>query len=362
MLFPYKQVPHQMRYMQYFVNYIFNKVWCKAPNNVYSVELYKGMPKLYTLMNEFSLQDMAGKLEKDGKPYGAAGFFYKNVNEIFNEFQALQPTEIAKLQKYFSINNNIRVLCEGGAQPLRYKHNETEALKIKIKSFFSNLYSSGFFKLKSVVDIIGSDLHGHYREFARKNGLVCCPFCGLQPMDNEYDPTREAYDHYLPASKYPFNSVSLNNLAPSCYKCNSQNKGDKDPLKIDDTNPSRAFYPYTRRPYGIAISLNFLCENRHPANTNEIEVELSCHGYEQELETWDQLYNIRDRYAAKCCSSRVSKAWLNRIKIECKNYGRSPEEALEVELLACNEEPWFEAAFLKSAYLQESQSKGLFTF
>lgn len=353
MLFPYSPIRHGMRQMHFFVTYIFAKVWCKAPSKDYSLDLFSGFKSLHAIMEELDREDKAGK-EK-----GAGAFFYKNVNEIFNEFKALQPSEIKELRKCFLNNNNIQALCEGRIDPSRYPRKFTRVLDQKINEFFSKLYSSGFFNLKIVKDNIGTDIHDHYKAFAKANAIPCCPFCGLQPMDTEYNSSREAYDHYLPSSVYPFNSVNFKNLAPACHKCNSQYKGAKDPLVCDQGGRRRAFYPYSLRNYNIQLSIKFLNPGQYPAELGEIQIELMCPDFEEELITWDSIYQIKERLSAKCCSGPVSKAWMNRIQIECLNYGRTPEQALEAELLACGESPWVDASFLKAAYLQEVDRAGL---
>lgn len=364
MLFPYDQVPHKMRYMHGFIAYIFARVWCRAGTTEYSLDLFSGMPKLHVIMEELDRQDKATEEEvyqqgKAGKVHGAGAFFYRYVNEIFNEFKDLQAHQLKALKKQFLANNNIQALCEGRASPVRYSSSANTELDKKIRGFFSKLYSSGFFNLKIVKNTIGANLQDHYNDFARENDLPCCPFCGLQSMDNEYDPTREAYDHYLPASVYPFNSVNLKNLAPACHKCNSQNKGAKDPLLDEAGNARKAFFPYSKSSYNIGISLQFLTREQFPACAKDIQVDFNCPGFEQELETWNHLYRIKDRLSAKCSSNAIRNAWLNRIRIECQNYKRSPKEALKAELETCSESPWVDSAFLKSAYLQEADRKGL---
>jgi hypothetical protein len=339
--------------MHAFVTYIFAKVWCKAPDHDYSIDLFRGLTSLYSIMEQLDREDKAGA-EK-----GAGALFYRHVNEIFIEFKFLSPDEIKDFRKLFLTNNNIQALCEGRLSPFRYPVGSTASLQSKIKKFFSELYGSGFFNLKVVKDNIGANLHDHYKVFAKANAMPCCPFCGLQPMDSEYDPTREAYDHYLPSSVYPFNSVNFRNLAPACHKCNSQYKLAKDPLMSDDGIQRRAFYPYSSQVNNIQISVQFLNNGQRPTDPMHIQVDLECPGYEEEIATWDALYKIRQRYIAKCCRPAVNKAWLNRILIECRNYGTSPHQALEAELLACSESPWVESSFLKAAYLREADRAGL---
>lgn len=353
MLYPYKRPRHPMRAMHGFITYIFDKVWCCAPNEEYSLELFKGFPNLYAVMYELHRADLAGE-EK-----GAGAFFYRYVNKIFKEFKSLSSEELKFYRKAFRDNNHIQALCEGRKEPVRYIAGTQSPLMGSVEAFFSKLYSCGFFSLKVVKEHIGADLQKHYSDFAYLNKMPCCPFCGLLPMDSEYDPTREAYDHYLPSSKYPFNSVNLRNLAPSCYKCNSQNKGPKDPLHDEAGNRSKAFYPYSSDGYQIKVSMHFKSAARLPAEEDEIYIDLSCAGYEEEIATWDRLYKIRKRYVAKCLSSSGAKYWLQRVLDENKNYKQVSQDALSKELKQFESFPWHESNFLKRAFFDACQEVAL---
>ncbi|WDZ72753.1 hypothetical protein PWW31_02040 [Vibrio harveyi] len=116
-------------------------------------------------MEELDRQDKAGKED------GSGAFFYKYVNGIFNEFKTLQPTELKELRLQFLRNNNIKALCEGRANPVRYSSVAQTELDKKIKKFFSELYSCGFFNLKIVRETIGANLHDHYNDFAKR--MIC---------------------------------------------------------------------------------------------------------------------------------------------------------------------------------------------
>jgi len=347
MLFPYQRVRNRMKGMHSFVAYIFARVWCRAPANDYSIALFHGLPSLYYVMNELYRDDLAG-INK-----GAGAFFYRSVNEIFLEFKQLTPPEIKHYRNMFMNNNNIQELCEGKKNATRYAEMPKDLLQAKIEAFCSTLYSSGFFELAAVKQQIGANLRDHYKEFSKLNNMPCCPFCGLIPMDSEFDPTKEAYDHYLPSSKYPFNSVNLRNLAPACYKCNSQNKGAKDPLLPENGIKTKAFYPYTSSKYPIQVSVKFKTPDQVPSTLEDINIELTCAGHEEEIDTWDRLYKVRTRYAAKCLTSGRS-FWLQRILDEKNNYPFISQDALDRELQGCVDFPWHDANFLKSAFLAES--------
>ena len=353
MLFPYKRPRHPMRAMHGFVTYIFAKVWCRAPNEEYSLELFKGLQPLYSIMDELHRADLAGT-EK-----GAGAFFYRCVNQIFKEFKQLGPAEIRSYRRMFRGNNNIQALCEGRKEPVRYIASAQNELMKKVEEFFSKLYSCGFFELAIVKKNIGAGLKEHYKEFSSLNDMPCCPFCGLLPMDSEFDPTREAYDHYLPASKYPFNSVNLRNLAPACYKCNSQNKGAKDPLQNEAGVESRAFYPYAVDRYKIQVSVHFKSAVQLPEEEWDICVSLSCAGYDEEIETWDRLYKVRKRYEAKCKSSSGVRCWLQRVLDESENYQQFSQDSLSKELAQCGRFPWHESNFLKGAFFDACRQVGM---
>ena len=85
------------------------------------------------------------------------------------------------------------------------------------------------------------DLHGEWNAyfFVYETGLRTCPYCNRQyitPILTSSGQTRGTLDHFLPKSKYPYFSMSLCNLVPTCYSCNSSLKGDKD-FDLDDINP-----------------------------------------------------------------------------------------------------------------------------
>lgn len=64
--------------------------------------------------------------------------------------------------------------------------------------------------------------------------LTPCPFCAYDSVEivrsarKTYIP---ALDHFLPKSKYPFLALSINNLLPSCHRCNSSFKKEADMLE-----------------------------------------------------------------------------------------------------------------------------------
>jgi len=359
MLFPYKYISHSMEKMQEFIDFIFYEVWCKAPFAEYGIHLFETNTDLYDIMDELFRRDLAEKLKDDG----AAKFFYEGVNDIFNEFVSLTAEEITEYQLHFRANNDIEQSCAGRKDytPVTYPSLNPSKVQLnhKLKSFYKNLYSSGFLGLSKTAEKIGL-LRDYYDCLVRENDEGVCPFCGLLPVDGEFDPTREAFDHYLPKSKYPFNSVNLKNLAPSCNKCNSGNKRDIDPLHDKAGNRRKAFYPFSTTHTGIKITVSILHRRWDGLRPDDISVGLCSAANSEEIDTWKELYRIDQRYSARCCYKNGGNAWLNRIFNECQNYGQSRTEMFTAEIQSATTNPWFESNFLKKAFLEGCQKAGLF--
>lgn len=351
MLFPYTYIQHPMEKMHEFIAFIFNEVWCKATEEEYGIHLFEPMPELNMIMIELNRLDLADKL-KDG----AGKFFYESVNEIFNEFEKLASDDIEQYKSFFDENNMIEELCSGATDinPVTYEqlNPDENALDDKIRQFFKKLYSSGFFDLKFVKDSVGSSIGEYYRAFVRENNDGTCPFCGLLPLDGEYDPTREAFDHYLPKGKYPFNSVNLKNLAPSCYKCNSGNKLDQDPIHDKSDNRRKAFYPFSQTQSDITITITVNDRNWSPPTPEKFSVNIQSINFQEETITWNELFRIEQRYASKCCKKDGGLNWLNRVLNEHQNYNLTRQQMLAAELQSANSSPWVDANFLKKAFLE----------
>lgn len=358
MLFPYTYVPHQMEKMQEFIDFIFYEVWCKAPTMEYGIHLFEPLEPLYKVMNELYTRDLADNL-KDG----AGRWFYQSVNEIFNEFKKLNANDIETYAQYHKANNLIEELCSNNLchSPLRYSDWSVPKndLNSKIEDFFTKLYSSGFFGLSFVREAVGSDLSSYYDDFVRANNAGCCPFCGLLPIDNEFDPTREAFDHYLPKSKYPFNSVNLKNLAPSCNKCNSGNKRDEDPLNNKAGDRRKAFYPFSKTDTTLHIEIDVHSEDWVDPKPTDFAISILSTMYPEEAVTWNDLFRIKDRYSAKCCDNGGGLYWRRRVLEENENYGLSVEEMFNAEITTAAKFPWSESNFLKKAFLEGCYKAGI---
>ena len=294
MLFPYQYVPHNMEKMQDYINFIFDEVWCKAKDQDYDIEaLFADNDDLKQLIIELHTSEVKG-----------ADFFLTGLQLVFRDFKLLSDCELLSIKDWYSANNNIELAClaDPSVTPVTYLEVSvlSEDLARHLKDFFKNLYSQSFLSLSSVSSRIG-EIDNHYQTFMEKNKSGKCPFCGLNDLKGIYHSKREAYDHFLPKGKYPFNSINFRNLVPACHECNSTYKLSidplyygKDPLLKQTGNRRKAFYPYsTSMSYSINLNIGINTQNWSQITSDNIT-----------LKNWANRIKRTAGYLARCLWNR----------------------------------------------------------
>ncbi|MFV8361448.1 hypothetical protein [Flavobacterium sp. LS1P3] len=77
-------------------------------------------------------------------------------------------------------------------------------------------------------------------EYTNELGFNVCPYCNrnyIHTLRTEKGSTRPELDHFYPKSIYPFLSISIYNLIPSCHICNSNLKGSINFYKNEHLHP-----------------------------------------------------------------------------------------------------------------------------
>lgn len=71
--------------------------------------------------------------------------------------------------------------------------------------------------------------------------IITCPYCNLSfahtIFRDEQGAIRPTLDHYFDKATYPFLAISIENLVPSCYSCNSSLKGTRNFYKEPHLHP-----------------------------------------------------------------------------------------------------------------------------
>jgi hypothetical protein len=349
MLFPYTYVPHQMEKMQEFIDFIFYEVWCKAPTSgLFGLNLFDANAELREVMETFFYSDSAG-----------ADFFYGNVELIHGLFSVLSTAEIAQFQLWYQGNNDIQKVCDNDptTQLARYTDIAVNHQNIaeQLGNFFKGLYSQSLLNLAVLKEKIGN-IDDHYKSFVQINNLGKCPFCGIHDIKGENHSYREAYDHYLPKARYPFNSINFRNLAPACHECNSTYKLSKDPTH-SQTGRRKAFYPYAPAASSINMKVDLQHSNIKKLTQADINLQFGPAGINEQIETWKDVYGIEERYKAKLCSADAFD-WIEQFRIlnRRKRYAaRDYLDDIDQSALYAN------CNFLKKAFMEACCNNGLLT-
>tara|TARA_R110002072_G_scaffold3149_7_gene23516 strand:- start:2008 stop:3066 length:1059 start_codon:yes stop_codon:yes gene_type:complete len=350
-----------MENMQSYIDYIFNNVWCKAKNKKYDVNsLFKGNKELKDIIIELDTSELKG-----------AEFFLKGLQLIFEDFKSLKPAQIKLLKHWYQSNNNIELCClrDSSVSPVTYADISaaiSSEFSKHLKDFYKNLYSQDFLALESIKNRVG-DIDEHYQRFMSINKKGKCPFCGINIMKGIYHTKREAYDHYLPKDKYPFNSINFYNLVPACHECNSSYKLSinpllpiKNPLISGASEGRKAFYPFSSNTYSIKIEMVLSTSNWNDISPDDIQINMKPNSLREMIDTWLDVYGIDERYKAKCCGESDGKGWIVQVLDEWKHDGREPDEFLKTLSRQTRNTPYCDDNFLKKPFLDACQKRGLF--
>lgn len=135
------------------------------------------------------------------------------------------------------------------------------------------------------------------KELAEKLNVKTCPYCNMHYTlfaegNNKKRLAKFQFDHFFDKSDYPFLSMSLYNLIPSCAVCNQGKSTGKVSLKF--------------HPYHSAICDQFHFEVINPQSLfsgaklgkDQIDIKLvkdTC--TQQELDVFDNTFNIKTLYS-----------------------------------------------------------------
>jgi hypothetical protein len=184
-----------------------------------------------------------------------------------------------------------------------------EPIRIPIK----NLFEIAFEKLTPLK--LRDKQYKHIYDTASHH---VCPFCGCEYFDAPGAP-REALDHFLPESKYPFAAANLRNLVPMGNKCNSRYKLAQDILWNDNGTRRKVFDPYNHTYIRISLdrSQPFVGDRGNPCWN--IDFEPDC----EEIATWDAVFKIRERYTRDVLNGSF-RTWLSQFASWCRSANLFP--------------------------------------
>lgn len=125
-----------------------------------------------------------------------------------------------------------------------------------------------------------------------------CYFCNIHFV-NEYKVSEDNYkneftlDHYYDKSNYPYLALSLYNLIPSCYTCNSKLKKTKE-LNILAPN-SKQFDFHQKVKFKLFLEPS--CKNLHIKSKDDIDIPLK-EQFTNKYDKYIEIFKLNERYKA----------------------------------------------------------------
>jgi hypothetical protein len=279
MLRLYKPIQHDIFKLQTMLKQLVCNVWCGANAN-----------------------DCESKLDADFKVlYQKYDWLKLKVDKIYIKCKKLSSDERKAIKDAFETNNKIEELCNGTIIPT-YLNQLNSVVENLMKPLLVDFYEDLLKKAK-----VPGTKKDYYEKLVEENEFKDCPCCGLIYFEPKDSDNREAFDHYLPKSIYPFSSVNFQNLVPLCYKCNSDRKGKKDPIE----NGKKAFYPFSNITHEVEINIS-IDHSKDLRRLERTDLKVEFKGDKQKLDSWDRLFAINDRY--NDTSRDILKRMLRMIK------------------------------------------------
>lgn len=336
MLYTYKHITHDFSKMHGFIEHLVLDVWC-SPKGNYNIN----------------------KLKLDFVPIveGVNHDYLKNpIRKIYGICRKLTSQQRKKLKDGFKENNAIENLCKGNGSPLLYSQIEafSPQLKRELDKFFKNLYSKVPQK-KAFKDVCGT-IDDYYDKLVGDNEK--CPFCGINDILTLNHSKRDALDHFLPKDTYPFSSINPDNLAPICKTCNSSYKSTHSPIRKDDGRKRKAFYPFAKNSVKLDIKAKFYTKNILKMKPNEVELEITNRRYKEQIETWDKVFGINERYRIKLSSSD-SRVWLDTMLIDFRINPKTKNKSFAQKMKYFEQNMIADDNFLKVPYFNACRQMGI---
>lgn len=332
MLRAYKKIDHKIFEVQDLVKFLVEEVFSKADRQRCKTKLKCNAVLLKLYENDKS------------------DWFQKQVDEIYSKCKELTTDEKNFFYAIFNRNNQIEHLCKNPSERL-----EISLLSPKISNlvvdFFKELYDR-ILRWKDIEKEYGSK-KDYYDALIHENSYTFCPCCGFGNIQTIYDKGHSAYDHYLPIKHYPFSVINFDNLFPLCNDCNSGAKSSKDILEKN----KKVFYPFDSAHPQISFNVKldskklvkFLYKVKLEDKINDSDLQLLtiCDDtYIEEIETWNETFEINQRFFAQIATYAVP--WMDDLREKQRRTNKTLLECFD-EIIVDDSNKHL--GFLKSPYL-----------
>ena len=123
-----------------------------------------------------------------------------------------------------------------------------------------------------------------------------CYFCNIHfvneyKIDEENHQNEFTLDHFYDKATYPYLGLSLYNLIPSCYTCNSKLKKNEE---FKNLAPSSLKYDFETK-VKFKLFLDDSCKNLHIKSKENIDIPLK-ENYSNQYDKYIEIFKLNERY------------------------------------------------------------------
>ena len=130
-----------------------------------------------------------------------------------------------------------------------------------------------------------------------------CYYCNIDFInvyDEENNKNKFTLDHFIDKGRYPYLALSVYNLVPCCYVCNSKKiKGSiefyEEP-KLRDTNPYSSLFKFDEK-VKFKLFLYKNCKDLNIKSKDDIKIPLK-ERYTKEYDKYIEVFKLNERYEA----------------------------------------------------------------
>ena len=130
-----------------------------------------------------------------------------------------------------------------------------------------------------------------------------CYYCNIDFInvyDEENNKNKFTLDHFIDKGRYPYLALSIYNLVPCCYVCNSKKiKGSiefYDDPKLRDTNPYSSFFKFDEK-VKFKLFLHKNCKDLNIKTKSDIDIPLK-ERYSNDYDKYIKVFKLNERYEA----------------------------------------------------------------
>lgn len=274
----------------------------KIKNHNFNTDLYYNNICIEEIFSRSTKKDVKNKNKTIEKIYSNNWLGNKEKN-LENIYQVL----IEKNKDFKTVFENIKLKDLITSNPNELKNViekvEKNIKKINDKTKESNLKNT----IKDIFKYDGKFQPKIASFFEKHLNTRTCYYCNIDYINvyEQQEKNKKEYknkftlDHFIDKGDYPYLALSIFNLIPSCYVCNSKIKKSVkfySNEKLKNTNPFLETFNFHQK-VKFKLLLDDSCKNLHIKSKEDIDISLK-EQFTEQYDKYIEIFKLNERYKA----------------------------------------------------------------